>query len=125
MKHLKKFSTLLLLLVTISMFATSCKKDDDEAGTNSGLVGTWVAQGYDSKDGGYWQEIFEFKSNGSGTYTWIYDGDRERGSFEWTATKSTITMTWDGESETFSYSLSSNGKALNWEWDEEETYYKQ
>ncbi len=120
MKQLKKFSTLLLLLVTMAMVATSCKKDDDEANINSDLVGTWVGEEDD------WREVFTFNKNGSVAFTYTDEYGTEKETWEWTATKNTITITFeDGETETYRYTISSNGKALDWEWDDEVTYFKQ
>lgn len=126
MKQLKKISALFFVLFTLALVTTSCDKDDDKDEVkDSSLVGTWAAEWYDYKDGEYCKEIFTFKSDGTGTCTWIYDGDREVETFRWTATKRTVTLYFGDEEETYFYSISSNGKALTWDWDDEETYYKQ
>ncbi len=127
MKKLNKISTLLLVIFTMSVIATSCSKDkeDEPNGSDSALVGTWVAEGYDYKDDESWREIFTFKSNGTGSYTWIYDGDRDYETFSWTATDRTVTMFFGDERETYYYSISSNGNVLRWDWDDEAVYYRQ
>lgn len=136
MKHLKKLSALFFVLLAVAMVATSCKKDDNDGKHNSDLVGTWVYEKYESYTwgGGYsYQEIFEFKSNGSGTYSKADNYDSDSESFKWSSTKNTITIKWeDDDPGTYNYSLSSDGKALTL-WDPEDgeeeedgrTYYKQ
>lgn len=123
MKQFKNLSALLLVLLTMAIFTTSCQKDDDDA--KSDLIGTWTAT---FEDYGYRiTETFEFKSDGTGKETSIYNGETETWDFKWKANEKEITFIDGNKSESIEYTMSKDGKALTL-FDEDKgsmTYYKQ
>lgn len=130
MKQFKSISTLLLVLLTMAMFATSCKKDDNEGEHDGRLVGTWVGESYDETSAyGYGVETLTFKAKGTGTYTFVDDKDNVSITFDWKTTNQTIIFTFSGSSKTTtnSYSVSEDGQVLTLhnEYDDEIYFYKQ
>lgn len=111
MKQLKTLSVLLLVLLTMALFTTSCKKDDDNP-----LVGTWVGEMYDEEYDGLYREVIKFKSNGSGSVTVTVDNESETVNFTWSATDHLLTTLWESEDEpeVDEYSISEDGKTLIW-----------
>lgn len=115
MKQLKKISTLLLLLVTMAMVATSCKKDDNE----SNLEGTWSHYSSEDDEGTYYEEeelLMVLKSGGKGEFK--YDGETE--PFRWHADNKYLYIRYydaeegefDDEDEYVEYKLTNKDKTL-------------
>ena len=72
MKTIPRPFFLLAIITLLSAFAlSSCKGDDDEELSESGIVGKWTCNDH------YYQgeDTFVFKKNG--TYTWSYKGEAD------------------------------------------------
>lgn len=83
---------MLIVALSASMAVSSCSKDKDDdpsSSSSSSLVGTW----YYMEDGDlYYDDFFDFKSNGSFSCARI-----DYGTYKFNEQNSTLTLKWDDD----------------------------
>ncbi|MBL0182800.1 MAG: hypothetical protein IPP96_11110 [Chitinophagaceae bacterium] len=104
---MKKSSLFAMLGLTIVLFGTSCKKDDNTGSTGTGAQGTWSGTGqYGTSAGGPTYVLsLTFKANGTvditgnnntaidnATGTWVMVQDSVRATYTYAAASATYTL---------------------------------
>ena len=107
----------MIAVLSVASF-TSCKDDDDDSKSNeSRLVGTWVADVYES--GEYYTLTLALNKDGKGLYIVEDDSDSESSAIKWSVIGENILSIAFADDDyedpiSYSFTLSKDGKTLSW-----------
>lgn len=106
--------------------SVSCSDDNDDMDNDSALVGSWEMS--ETEDGYDYSIVVTFRSNGTGTSSYVetYDGetDTDTENFTWFTDGNILTLTIDGDEELVTYSISGNNLSITNEYGDDSVFTK-